>query len=622
VSGDLPADMPGTDVPADSSVGIDGGAGGSPCGVLGWGLDTIAAIAPGGASVAFATADGRLEVRRWSDNIVLGIDNGLFGATAIAYSADGALFAASTAETLKIWRTSDGALLRSIPELASGRGVGLSNDGSVVAVSRNYQIRVSRPAGLLTVPGGGAAGVAVSPDGTLVAGSYEMPNGATLNNRDFWNGVWRVSDGQPVWASGSGSSAMPTTAHALFSPDGARVAFGRGGAQNFSTGRVLQAATGAVVSSINAELMAFTSDGLGIIGDPQEQRRYVLYRVSDGVSARTFDLPPNATVLAAGFSTGTTTLVAVQRAGTDDQMLLVDGAEARTITRPGSQFALSSVAVSPDGSLVFTGAMAGVARLWNATTSLPVSTFPLGRQGVQASAFSPDSTRLATCAGGGVSVHTVKANGSVLASPTPAFTIPVAATAVAFSPNGMLIATGNDDNTAVLWNAVGGTAVRTLWNLSGHTRPVTGVAFSPDGTRVATVANDRTIKIWNVADGAEIRTISAGTDSANVVRFSPDGAAVVGDPGGGGATFWDVATGSKIRSVPGSSNPVFSPRGPMMLLGASGGIERFSLPALDDLGQLAGSVTRGYVRALDITPSGAVLASVADSAVARLWCAP
>jgi len=200
------------------------------------------------------------------------------------------------------------------------------------------------------------------------------------------------------------------------------------------------------------------------------------------------------------------------------------------------------------------------------------------------------------------------------------FTITVAAAAIAFSPDGTLVATANRDYTATLWSGVDGSLVRPLWDLTnGHTQQVTGVAFSPDGTRVATSAGDKTIKLWNVADGAHVRTISTGSDSVATVQFSPDGAWVVGGPG---ARIWDVAGGAVVRSVSGGSNAVFSPSGPTVFMSVSG-IKRFGLPDFSDRGEIPASAeVSGAIRSLALSANGAVLASLGDVGVVRLWCAP
>ena len=67
--------------------------------------------------------------------------------------------------------------------------------------------------------------------------------------------------------------------------------------------------------------------------------------------------------------------------------------------------------------------------------------------------------------------------------------------AVAFSPDGRLLATASDDKTARLWDLATGDCLRTL---TGHAGQVRGVAFSPDGRLLATASADETARLWTV----------------------------------------------------------------------------------------------------------------------------
>nr|WP_229699005.1 WD40 repeat domain-containing protein [Wenjunlia tyrosinilytica] len=65
--------------------------------------------------------------------------------------------------------------------------------------------------------------------------------------------------------------------------------------------------------------------------------------------------------------------------------------------------------------------------------------------------------------------------------------------AVAFSPDGHLLATTSLDHTVRLWNP---TTRQPIGNLTGHTSTVRAVAFSPDGHQLATAGEDKTVRLY------------------------------------------------------------------------------------------------------------------------------
>ena len=78
--------------------------------------------------------------------------------------------------------------------------------------------------------------------------------------------------------------------------------------------------------------------------------------------------------------------------------------------------------------------------------------------------------------------------------------------AVAFSPDGTILATGGYDNILRLWDVATG---RKRAELSGHTGRIESLAFSPDGRAIASGALDG-VRLWDVATGRSTTKLDAG----------------------------------------------------------------------------------------------------------------
>ncbi|MER5623907.1 serine/threonine-protein kinase [Streptosporangium sp. NPDC002544] len=194
--------------------------------------------------------------------------------------------------------------------------------------------------------------------------------------------------------------------------------------------------------------------------------------------------------------------------------------------------------------------------------------------------------------------------------------------AVAFSPDGTVLATASDDGTARLWDVA--TRRQVGQPLTGHTDIVRAVAFSPDGTVLATGGLDKTVRLWNVATGRQVGSLTGHTEGVNVVAFSPDGTVLA--TGGLDKTvrLWDVATGRQVgRSLTGHNNSVnavaFSPDGTVL---ATGGLDKtvrlWDVATRRQVGRpLTGHTD--FVNAVAFSPDGTVLATASDDRTARLW---
>jgi WD40 repeat protein len=116
--------------------------------------------------------------------------------------------------------------------------------------------------------------------------------------------------------------------------------------------------------------------------------------------------------------------------------------------------------------------------------------------------------------------------------------------ALAFSPDGQLVASASDDSTARVWEAATGICRSTL---EGHSDYIRAVVFSPDGQLVASASDDWTVRVWEVS-GTYCSTLEGHNDWVTAVAFSPDGQLIVSSSDDQTVRVWDVVTG-KCRST-------------------------------------------------------------------------
>lgn len=207
------------------------------------------------------------------------------------------------------------------------------------------------------------------------------------------------------------------------------------------------------------------------------------------------------------------------------------------------------VAISAD-NLIATALTDGTVRLWDIATGGQRAVLRGHTQPVRAIAFSPDGTLVAS--GGGDEATGADSDIRLwdVAARTQTATLAGhegAITGLAFSPDGTLLASASLDTTVRLWDVASASPVTILTN---HTAAVRDVAFDPAGSLLASAADDAQIVVLTLGSGDQI-TLTNDDTTIDSVRFSPDGTLLVSSGTTGDdpvLQLWDIASGEVVAT--------------------------------------------------------------------------
>jgi WD40 repeat protein len=135
---------------------------------------------------------------------------------------------------------------------------------------------------------------------------------------------------------------------------------------------------------------------------------------------------------------------------------------------------------------------------------------------------------------------------------------------VAFSPDGQTVASGGqiteDPNQSpklgmvTLWNARTGEIRRKFkvgqsLSMLPKSGGVLAIAYSPDGKILAAGTQSATIKIWDAQTGKELRVLGGQDEAVESVAFSPDGLILASGGRDGALILWDTKSWKAKRKI-------------------------------------------------------------------------
>ncbi len=113
-------------------------------------------------------------------------------------------------------------------------------------------------------------------------------------------------------------------------------------------------------------------------------------------------------------------------------------------------------------------------------------------------------------------------------------------TALAFSPNGTLLAVGNSSGKIVVYDTSSWDVKTDRW--SAHTARVTCIAWNAEGTHAVSGGLDTNVFVWSLkAPGKRVKAPNAHKDGVNGVAWVDSGKKVASTGGDASVKLWDVS---------------------------------------------------------------------------------
>lgn len=312
-----------------------------------------------------------------------------------------------------------------------------------------------------------------------------------------------------------------------------------------------------VAEEADAKRRADEAERIRVASAEQQQREEAARRAADEERRRlaarprllAFSAPGNN---ATGFPTAVDTSASlIVAGGSDGAVRAWDAATGAPRELRGQRHTdtISSLAVSPDGQQVVTGAWGGEIILWSVNGTGQRFRAPdpgdgkaAGRRWVVTMLFTSPTRFMTVLSDGTSQVWDTRTPGRAVAE------VRLNADGIKaadIAANGSTIATGTDSGAVTLYRAGNGEVIRQLPRQEDW---ILALAFSRDNNLLGSGSADGLVRIFSTNNASQplVREIQAHDSAVRAITFSADGARMATGGDDGAVTLWDVATGAPI----------------------------------------------------------------------------